>query len=216
MNNKTDKINVYEPEYDKDFVERINETNKTELITNFNLDVNPRLNRSFVQVAHVGNRAIHFAVSYSKKNIQVEFQINSETLGPENYINVEIYKTLQPSKFCKIFFDMEHNKEFKNGIEYKYFDKINDVKSSYSNYLIKFLTQNIIEGSKDKEENCLIVNGWKVQDSNNELLFYTAQRKYFNDATGILTSKTYGIQFATLSGLEVLDKYYKTYEHTRF
>jgi hypothetical protein len=63
-------------------------------------------------------------------------------------------------------------------------------------------------------QNFMVVSGWKIQDSDNDLLFYFVQRKCYNDVTRTNIIRTAAIQFANERGLDCLDQYYETSQNT--
>jgi len=176
-------------------------------VKKFSIDLIPTLNRAIVMSAFISGKPLTFGVKYDKKSSALQFQLDSNSsLIRERDVRVQMYRNLDTCKFCKLFFDMETISN--DNCDYR--GKFSGVKSLYARHMIQFLKEKYDFQMNDKgkpSQNYMLILGWKLQDSDNDLLFYFIQRKCYNDATRVNIVRTAGLQLATERGLQFLDRY---------
>lgn len=182
-------------------------------VKKFAIDLIPTLNRAAVLSAFISGKPVTFAVKYDKKSSALQFQLDSNNSHiKDRVVQVQMYRNLETCKFCKLFFDMET----KTDEGYDYRSKFRGIKPLYARHMIQFLKEKYDFQVNDKgkpSQNYLLVLGWKLQDSDNDLLFYFVQRKCYVDATRTNIVRTAGLQLATERGLQFLEKYSGTAEN---
>ena len=176
-------------------------------IKKFTVDLIPTLNRAVIQSAFICKKPLTFAIKYDKKSSALHFQLDSNnSIIRDRTVQVQMYRNLETCRFARLFFDMETISS--EGIDYRC--KYRGVQPLYERYLIQFSRENYDYQMNDRgkpSQNYMRVFGWKLQDSDNDLLFYYVQRKCYNDATRTNIVRSAGLQLATKRGLEYLDKY---------
>jgi hypothetical protein len=93
-----------------------------------------------------------------------------------------------------------------------YRGKFSGVKTNMNRFLIQFMKENYDYQVNDKDkvsQNYMTVWGWKLQDSDNDLLFYFVQRKCYNDITRLNVVRTAGLQLSTARGRDIFEKYFQ-------
>lgn len=187
--------------------ENLNDFELKRKIKKFSVDLIPTLNRAIVQSAFICGKPLTFAIKYDKKSSALQFQLDSNNpIIRDRIVQVQMYRNLETCRFSKLFFNTETNVE--EGYDYRC--KFQSVQSLYERHLIQFLREKYDFQMNDKgksSQNYMSVLGWKLQDSDNDLLFYFVQRKCYNDATRTNIVRTAGLQLATERGLSYLDKY---------
>jgi len=173
----------------------------------FQIDLIPTLNRGILMSAFIPRSPLTFAIKYDKKSSALQFQLDSNSnLIKDRIVKVQMFRNLDTCEFCKLFFDMETISN--ESCDYR--GKFRGVKPLYARHLIQFLKEKYDFHVNEKgkpSQNYMLVLGWKLQDSDNELLYYFVQRKCYNDATRINIVRTAGLQLATERGLDLLDRY---------
>lgn len=176
-------------------------------VKKFSVDLIPTLNRAVVLSAFISGKPMTFAVKYDKKSSALQFQLDSNNaLVRDRIVQVQMYRNLETCRFCRLFFDMETRTD--DSSDYR--SKFQGIKPLHARHLIQFLREKYDFQVNDKgkpSQNYLLVLGWKLQDSDNDLLFYFVQRKCYNDATRTNIVRTAGLQLATERGLKFLEKY---------
>ena len=176
-------------------------------VKKFSVDLIPTLNRAVVLSAFISGKPMTFAIKYDKKSSALQFQLDSNnTLVRDRVVQIQMYRNLETCRFCRLFFDMETRAD--EGSDYR--SKFQGIKPLYARHMIQFLREKYDFQVNDKgkpSQSYLLVLGWKLQDSDNDLLFYFIQRKCYNDATRTNIVRTAGLQLATERGLQFLEKY---------
>ena len=173
----------------------------------FPLEVIPTLNRAIVFSTYIGGDTISFAVKHDKKTPGLQFQMcNDGNVLELKQLKVQMFRNLDTSDFCKTFLNLESAKDQRRDVRCKF----NGVRPIYEKNLIAFSQEkyDFHVSSKSKPPiNYMTVTGFKLQDSDNDLLFYMVQRKCFNDITKTHILRSAGLQIATNYGMECLNKY---------
>lgn len=192
-------MNQHVEPYDDDSIKKKSKKFSVELI--------PTLNRAAVMSAFICGKPLTFAVKYDKKSSALHFQLDSNSsLLRDRSVKIQMYRNLETCRFCQLFFDMETRSE--DGFDYR--GKFQGIKQLYARHLIQFSREKYDFQVNDKgkpSQNYMLILGWKLQDSDNDLLFYFVQRKCYNDATRTNIVRTAGLQLYTDRGLTFLDKY---------
>jgi hypothetical protein len=160
-----------------------------------------------VYTAFPGGKPVTFAILHHKMTSAIQFCVNTNTNPLKNQeVNFAVFRDLNNSTFCRTFLSYENL----NNTTHDYQNKFLGVRRSYEKYVIPFFREKVelhIQDSNKPSLNYMIVFGWKLQDINDDLMFYLVQRKCFNNITKKHIIRTAGLQFATKSGLDVLSAY---------
>lgn len=173
----------------------------------FQLDLIPTLSRATMFSGFIYGKPLNFAVKYDKKSTALQFQFDSNSsLIRSGKVKIQMYRNLEICNFSKMFFNLETAKDNYND----YRSKFIGVKPLYSKQLVQFMKEkyDLQVNEKGKpSQNYLMVMGWKIQDIDNDLLFYFVQRKCYNDITRVNVIRTAGLQMFTERGSELFNRY---------
>lgn len=173
------------------------------------IDLMPTLNRAVVLSAFISGKPIIFSVRYDKKSTALKFQIDTnQSLINNNIVNVNMFRNLENNcKFTQMFFEMDTLQNRK--CDYR--GKFIGVRQNMNRHLIPFLKEKYdfqVNEDRSKTQNYMSIWGWKLQDSDNDLLFFYVQRKCFNDVSRLDIVRTAGIQFSNQRGRDIFERYY--------
>jgi len=137
----------------------------------------------------------------------VESEFSSSTRDRQN-IKVNMYKSLVLSKFCESFLIL-HNYKNENldilnqfeSIKPEYFHDIN-ISLNESIYLSKYTM-----GDKDLYD-CLNIYSFSLSSYINEFIFLIAERQFIDKRINRKIVRTCGLQIATTSSLDLINKYH--------
>jgi len=182
----------------------------------FSIEITPVLNRGIIHTYFVSGHPITVCTSYDKKTALVQFQIDGNCSVIKNRIvHVNMFRNLSSSVFAKLFLDLKDDTSDKEkDIRYR----LAGLKPLYSRYLIQFMKEQYDFQINEKNRapvNVMYINGWKIMDVDNELLFLLVQRRYYMDIGRINVGRSYGIQLASDKGLECLNRYYEDFEKNK-
>jgi len=183
--------------------------NNTKKSIRTSVDLIPTLNRAIVMSAFISEKPLVFSIKHDKKSTALQFQVDpNQPLLKSHKVHVNMYRNLESNcKFSQLFFNIENIQNKK--CDYR--GKFLSVKPSMNRVLIPFLKDKYeFQFNDDKiSQNYMIIWGWKLQDSDNDLLFYFIQRKCYNDIIGMNVVRTAGLQLYTERGKEIFDRYYE-------
>jgi hypothetical protein len=179
----------------------------------FMVDLIPTLNRAIIMSAFTSGKPLTFAIKYDKKTTALQFQFDtSNPLIETKTVEVEMFRNLDKCKFCNIFFKVETEKNSKKD----YRGKFVKTKSVYDRHLIQFLKErydlHVNDNMSKPSHNYIQITGWKLQDADNDLLFYFVERVCYNNISRMKVVRTAGFQISTKRGIQILDKYFEDSE----
>ena len=179
----------------------------------FTVDLVQTLNRAAIISSYVCGKPVAFAVRYDKKSSGLQFQIDATNrLVKDRTIVVNMYRNLETCKFVKIFLDTDTVSSASKDYRFRF----NGVKPLYQRHIIQFMRERYELHINDRNRECqnyLMITGFKIDDADNDLLFYFIQRKCYNDTTRTDIIRTCGLQLSSKYGADILDKY-ETFEQS--
>lgn len=171
------------------------------------IDIQPSLNRGLIYSAFPIGKAIQFSVLFHKMTSALQFQIDSSSSILKNKeVSVKMFRNLEVCKFCNTFFDLETVSNDRCDFRCKFLN----CKGHMQKYLVEFMKEKMdlhVVNSDRSTQNYIMVQGWKILDLGDDLLFFFVQRRCYNNVTRTNVIRTAGLQFSTDSSLEILDKY---------
>lgn len=188
-----------------------NRSNGSE-VKRFTAELIPTLNRCMIASAFCAGDQIAFGIKYDKRSTALQFQLDSDNpLIKKRIVKIQMFRNLETCKFCNLFFNIETLKNDSSDFRGRFVN----VNNNFSRYLLQFSKEMYDFQSNDKgksSNNYMTVSGWKLHDSDNDLLFYFVQRKCYNDVTKMNVIRTAGLQIATERGLDILEKFQNYYD----
>ncbi len=156
----------------------------------------------------INNVPIHTSVLFNKKTVTTKFSIGKLH---NNDIKIETFRTLDKSPFCKQFLKLANMKNNK----YSFENKFSGINSYYEEDLFMAMREchDLRTGkATDRITNYLVLLGFRFCEFNDDYLFMLIQRRCFSKNTQMNVIRSSGIQFATPTGLDMLNRYNKKFE----
>jgi len=181
----------------------------------FQIELIPTLNRAVIMSAFIAGRPLTFGIKHDKKTTALQFQFDAgNSLVEDHTVRIEMFRNLENCRFCSTFFKIENEKTTKKD----YRGKFCSVKQLYGRNLIQFLHEkydlHYSDNGRSKQSlNYMNIAGWKLQDADNDLLFYFIERSCFNTVSRMRVIRSAGFQLSTARGSEILERYFVDSEH---
>lgn len=189
-----------------------NDTDVTKKV--FSTELISSLDRCVVQNVYCGNERVYFGINYNKYTSALQFQLDKNVKSvKQRLINVKMFRNLEKSEFCNIFFKLCTINN--NNSDYRC--KFISTNPRFDKHLIPF-TRELYDfnkglNSNHKSNNYMAVSGWKLQESDNDLIFFFVERRCYSDIAKLNIVRTAGLQIATDLGLRVLTKFQAHYDN---
>jgi len=175
--------------------------------TQITVNLQNSLNRAIIYTAYPLGKPINFTILHHKKTSALQFDVDSR-FNPikNNESRISMFRNLENCKFTNTFFKLENLKTS----NYDYQCKFGGVDRVHEKHIYPFMKEKIdfqSGNSRDTSTNYLLVLGWKIFDIEDDFIFFFVQRRCFNNISRTNVIRTAGLQFATVRGLDILDKY---------